>query len=173
MSKQRAERRVEENEATASMRVVQSSPRKLNLVAQMIRGLKAQPALAALTFAKRRAANDVKKVLQAAIANAENNHQLDIDQLLVAEAYVGRGFKLKRFHARARGRGARVEKTWSNLTIIVRAGDKVAKKKAKKAMGGAASSAMDKEMKPAKTKAPAKKKAAAPKKAAAKKKENA
>lgn len=172
MSKPSAERRVEENEAIASMRVVQSSPRKLNLVAQMIRGLKAQPALAALTFAKRRAANDVKKVLQAAIANAENNHQLDIDQLTVAEAFVGRGFKLKRFHARARGRGARVEKTWSNLTIIVRAGEKVAKKKAKKPTMKKDGEASVVEAK-AKTKAPAKKKAAAPKKAAPKKKENA
>ena len=80
----------------------------------------AEPAIAALTFSKRRAANDVKKVLQAAIANAENNHSLDVDRLVVAEAFVGRSFKLKRFHARARGRGAAVVKTWSNLTVVVR-----------------------------------------------------
>ncbi|HEX2582033.1 MAG TPA: 50S ribosomal protein L22 [Dongiaceae bacterium] len=135
MSKAKAQRRVSENEAMARMRVVQTSPRKLNLVTGMIRGLKAQPALAALTFSKRRAANDVKKVLQAAIANAENNHRLDIDQLMVAHAYVGRGFKLKRFHARARGRGARVEKTWSNLTVIVRTAE-AEEKKAKRSVKG-------------------------------------
>jgi large subunit ribosomal protein L22 len=86
----------------------------------MIRGMGAQPALAALTFSRKRAAGDVKKVLQAAIANAENNHQLDVDRLVVAEAFVGGSFKLKRFHARAKGRGVRVEKKWSNLTVIVR-----------------------------------------------------
>ena len=100
--------------------VVQTTPRKLNLVAQMIRGLDAQPALAALTFSKKRAAQDVKKVLQAAIANAENNHSLDVDRLFVAEAYVGNSFRLKRFHARARGRGVKVVKLWSNLTVVVR-----------------------------------------------------
>jgi large subunit ribosomal protein L22 len=96
------------------------SPRKLNLVAQAIRGLDAQPALAELTFNKRRIARDVKKVLQSAIANAENNHQLDVDRLYVAEAYVGRAFVMKRFHARARGRAGKVVKPWSNLTVVVR-----------------------------------------------------
>ena len=120
MSKAKTPRALKGNEASASASVIQASPRKVNLVAQMIRGLGAQPAIAALSFSKRRAANDVKKVLQAAIANAENNHSLDVDRLVVAEAFVGRSFKLKRFHARARGRGARVTKTWSNITVVVR-----------------------------------------------------
>jgi large subunit ribosomal protein L22 len=120
MSKQKKARTLGDNEAKAMQSVVQTTPRKLNLVAQMIRGLDAQPALAALTFSKKRAAQDVKKVLQAAIANAENNHSLDVDRLFVAEAYVGNSFRLKRFHARARGRGVRVVKLWSNLTVIVR-----------------------------------------------------
>ncbi len=120
MSKPKAARRLADNEAKAAAAVVQTTPRKLNLVAEMIRGLDAAPALAALTFSRKRAAGDVKKVLQAAIANAENNHALDVDRLYVAEAYVGHALKLKRFHARARGRGARVVKEWSNLTVIVR-----------------------------------------------------
>ena len=120
MSKAKTPRALKSTEASASASVIQASPRKVNLVAQMIRGLGAQPALSALTFSKRRAANDVKKVLQAAIANAENNHSLDVDRLVVAEAYVGPSLKLKRFHARARGRGARVTKTWSNITVVVR-----------------------------------------------------
>ncbi|TDQ83783.1 LSU ribosomal protein L22P [Dongia mobilis] len=120
MSKQKKARTLGDNEAKAMQSVVQTTPRKLNLVAQMIRGLDAQPALAALTFSKKRAAQDVKKVLQAAIANAENNHSLDVDRLFVAEAFVGNSFRLKRFHARARGRGVRVVKLWSNLTVIVR-----------------------------------------------------
>ena len=120
MSKAKTPRALKNTEASASASVIQASPRKVNLVAQMIRGLGAQPALSALTFSKRRAANDVKKVLQAAIANAENNHQLDVDRLYVAEASVGRGFVMKRFHARARGRGARILKPWSNLTVVVR-----------------------------------------------------
>jgi large subunit ribosomal protein L22 len=120
MSKAKTPRAQKDNEAKAAASVIQASPQKVNLVAQMIRGLGAQPAVAALTFSKRRVANEVKKVLQAAIANAENNHSLDIDRLYVAEAHVGRSMKLKRFHARARGRGVRVVKTWSNLTVIVR-----------------------------------------------------
>jgi large subunit ribosomal protein L22 len=120
MSKKSAPRRVAENEARAVARMLRVSPRKLNLVAAAIRGLDAQPALAQLTFAKRRIAGDVKKVLQSAIANAENNHQLDVDRLYVAEAYVGRAFVMKRFHARARGRAAKVVKPWSNLTVVVR-----------------------------------------------------
>ncbi len=120
MSKKAAPRRVAENEARAVARMLRVSPRKLNLVAAAIRGLDAQPALAQLTFNKRRIAGDVKKVLQSAIANAENNHQLDVDRLYVAEAYVGRAFVMKRFHARARGRAAKVVKPWSNLTVVVR-----------------------------------------------------
>ena len=120
MGKPAAERRLAETEAAASMRGLRTSPRKLNLVAQTIRGKTASAALAELTFSRRRIARDVRKVLQAAIANAENNHQLDVDKLYVAEASVGRAFALKRFHARARGRGARVQKIWSHLTIVVR-----------------------------------------------------
>ena len=101
-------------------RLLRGSPRKLNLVAELIRGKDAGPALAELTFSKRRIAGPVKRVLQAAIANAENNHQLDVDRLYVAEATVGRSFVMKRFHARARGRGARILKPWSNLTVVVR-----------------------------------------------------
>ena len=120
MSKKKAERRLADNEAKAVLRNLRTSPRKLNLVAESIRGLKAQPALAQLSFSKRRIAKDVKKALQAAIANAENNHQLDVDRLYVAETSVGRAFVMKRFHARARGRASRVEKTWSHLTVLVR-----------------------------------------------------
>jgi large subunit ribosomal protein L22 len=120
MSKQSAPRRLGDNEARAIARMLRVSPRKLNLVAQLIRGKNAQPALAELAFSKRRIAQDVRKVLQAAIANAENNHQLDVDRLYVAEATVGRSFVMKRFHARARGRGARILKPWSNFTVVVR-----------------------------------------------------
>jgi large subunit ribosomal protein L22 len=112
--------RIAENEALAIGRMIRSSPRKLNLVAQLIRGKSAQSALADLTFSKRRIAGEVKKVLESAIANAENNHQLDVDRLYVAQASVGRALVMKRFHARARGRGARIEKPFSNLTVIVR-----------------------------------------------------
>jgi large subunit ribosomal protein L22 len=120
MSKPATPRRLAENEAKAVARMLRVSPRKLNLIAEMIRGEGAQPALAQLTFSKRRIAGDVKKVLQAAIANAENNHQLDVDRLYISEATVGRSFVMKRFHARARGRGARILKPWSNITIVVR-----------------------------------------------------
>ena len=112
--------RLAENEAIARAVMIKTSARKLNLVAQMIRGKDAAPALAALAFCERRVAGEVRKVLQAAIANAENNYQLDVDRLYVAEATVGRALVMKRFHARARGRGARVEKPFSNLRVIVR-----------------------------------------------------
>ena len=120
MSKKSYPRRLEETEAKAGCRMIRVSPRKLNLVAQLIRGKTASSALAELSFAKRRCAEDVKRVLEAAIANAENNHQLDVDRLYVAEACVGRSFAMKRFHARARGRAGAVVKTFSNLTVIVR-----------------------------------------------------
>jgi large subunit ribosomal protein L22 len=120
MSKKSATRRLDETEAKAFQRVISVSARKLNLVAQSIRGKSASSALAELTFSPRRVAEDVKKVLQAAIANAENNHQLDVDRLYVKEAFVGRAFVMKRFHARGRGRASRVEKSFSNLTVIVR-----------------------------------------------------
>ncbi|MGE0152458.1 MAG: 50S ribosomal protein L22 [Reyranellaceae bacterium] len=120
MSKQAKPRREADNEAKAVLRNVRVSPRKLNLMAQSIRGKKAQTALAELTFSPRRIAKDVKKALQSAIANAENNHQLDVDRLVVSEASVGKAIVMKRFHARARGRGAAVMKPFSHLTIVVR-----------------------------------------------------
>ena len=120
MSKQAHPRDLAETEAMSYVKAIRISPRKLNLVAQSIRGKTAQAALAELTFSKRRIAKDVKKALQAAIANAENNHQLDVDRLYVAEATVGRTMVMKRFHARGRGRAARVEKWFSNLTVVVR-----------------------------------------------------
>jgi large subunit ribosomal protein L22 len=120
MGKPAGVRRLEETEAQACLRGLRTSPRKLNLVAQTIRGKTAASALAELTFSPRRIARDVKKVLQAAIANAENNHQLDVDRLYVKEATVGRAFILKRFHTRGRGRSARVEKHFAHLTVVVR-----------------------------------------------------
>ncbi len=120
MGKQAAERRLDDTEAQAFLRAVRTSARKLNLVAQTIRGKDAAKALAELTFSRRRIAHEVKKVLQSAIANAENNHQLDVDRLFVKEATVGRAFVLKRFHTRGRGRSARVEKMFAHLTVIVR-----------------------------------------------------
>jgi large subunit ribosomal protein L22 len=120
MSKKSAPRRLKENEARAVARLLRTSPRKLNLVAASIRGKDAGSALAQLSFSPRRIAGAVKRALQAAIANAENNHQLDVDRLFVAEASVGRSFVMKRFHARARGRGAPILKPWSNLTVVVR-----------------------------------------------------
>ncbi|MEM8590793.1 MAG: 50S ribosomal protein L22 [Pseudomonadota bacterium] len=120
MGKASAPRRLASNEARAVARVVRSSPQKLNLIAGLIRGKAADRALADLSFSKRRVAADVKKVLQSAIANAENNHQLDVDRLYVAEAYVGNSLTMKRFRARARGRVGRIVKPWSNLTVIVR-----------------------------------------------------
>lgn len=107
-------------EARAYAKYIRSSPRKLNLVAQMIRGKSAGKALVDLDFSARRIAIDVKKVLQSAVANAENNHNMDVDRLYVAEATVGRAIKMKRFMARARGRGAPIVKEFSRLTIVVR-----------------------------------------------------
>ena len=120
MGKPTAPRRRDETEAQARLRALRTSPRKLNLVAETIRGKTAASALAELTFSHRRIARDVKKVLQAAIANAENNHQLDVDRLYIKEATVGRAFVLKRFHTRGRGRSARVEKHFAHLTVVVR-----------------------------------------------------
>jgi large subunit ribosomal protein L22 len=123
MSKPQAPRKVEEVEALAFAKAIRISPRKLNLVAQTIRGKNASVALAELTFSRRRIAQDVKKVLQSAIANAENNHQLDVDRLYVKEAHVGRAMVMKRFVARGRGRAAQIQKFFSNLTVIVRERD--------------------------------------------------
>ncbi len=120
MGKPKAERRQADNEARAYARMLRVSPRKLNLVAQTIRGKGASDALAALGFSRRRIAGEVYKVLESAIANAENNHQLDVDRLFVVEATVGRSMVLKRFRARARGRVGRIERPFSNLTVIVR-----------------------------------------------------
>ena len=120
MGKEQNPRRVADNEAMAKTKMLRTSPQKLNLVAAMIRGKKVDKALADLTFSKRRIAGDVKKCLQSAIANAENNHNLDVDDLVVSQAFVGKALVLKRFHARARGRGARILKPFANLTIVVR-----------------------------------------------------
>jgi large subunit ribosomal protein L22 len=132
MGKQSRERVLEDNQALAVGRSIRTSPRKLNLVAQAIRGKTAEQALNELTFSPKRVAKDVKKVLQSAIANAENNHDLDVDDLVVAQASVGKNMVLKRFHARARGRGARVEKPFAQVTIVVeeRRAEEVEKKRA-------------------------------------------
>ena len=129
MSKSTNPRPVADNEAMAIARSVRSGARKLNLVAQMIRGKKASAALTMLAFNERRISKEVYKVLQSAIANAENNHQLDVDRLVVVEATVGRAFVLKRFHARARGKGTGIEKPYSNLRIVVREVEEVKKVK--------------------------------------------
>ena len=120
MGKPATPRAEAENEAKAVLRMLRVSPQKLNLVAQLIRGKKVDTALADLEFSRKRVARDVKKCLESAIANAENNHDLDVDDLVVKEAYVGKALVLKRFHARARGRGARILKPFANLTIVVR-----------------------------------------------------
>ena len=120
MSQKANPTRTAANEARAFAKLVRSSPRKLNLVAEMIRGKSAAGALADLTFCERRIAGEVKKVVQAAIANAENNHSLDVDRLYISEATVGRAFVMKRFMARGRGKSSRIEKPYSNLTVIVR-----------------------------------------------------
>jgi large subunit ribosomal protein L22 len=120
MSKSAHPRRLADNEAKAVARVLKTSPQKLNLVCQSIRGRSAEAALAELSFSKRRIAGEVRKTLQSAIANAENNHQLDVDRLYVAEATVGKAFVMKRFRARARGRVGRILKPWSRLTLVVR-----------------------------------------------------
>ena len=119
MGKSKDTRRVEANQAMAVCHSIRTSPRKLNLVAQTIRGLNAEKAVAELSFSKKRIAKVVLAVLQSAIANAENNHQLNIDTLFVSEAFVGKGLVMKRMHARGRGRGARVLKPFSNLTVVV------------------------------------------------------
>ena len=120
MSKQKTPRALKDTEAKAVARMLRVSPQKLNLVAALIRGKKVERALADLEFSRKRIAFDVKKTLESAIANAENNHDLDVDDLVVAEAHVGKALVMKRFHARARGRAGRIEKPFSNLTIVVR-----------------------------------------------------
>jgi large subunit ribosomal protein L22 len=120
MSKEKNPRRVADNEAMAKSRMLRTSPQKLNLVAAMIRGKKVEKALADLTFSKKRIAEDVRKCLQSAIANAENNHGLDVDGLIVAEAWVGKNLVMKRGRPRARGRFGKIMKPFSELTIKVR-----------------------------------------------------
>ena len=164
MGKDTRARVLEDTQAKAIGKMLRTSPRKLNLVAQSIRGKSAEAALYELTFSPKRIAKAVKKVLQSAIANAENNHDLDVDDLVVKEASVGKNLVMKRFHARARGRGARVERPFSQVTIIVEEKRETApvekpepkKAKAKKSEGKASAK------KPA-AKKPAAKKAAAKK----------
>jgi large subunit ribosomal protein L22 len=120
MGKDKNPRRVADNEAMAKLRMLKTSPQKLNLLAAMIRGKKVDKALNDLTFSKKRIAQDVKKCLQSAIANAENNHNLDVDELIVAEAFVGKNMVMKRGRPRARGRYGAIKKPFSELTIKVR-----------------------------------------------------
>ena len=119
MSKPKAERRLADTEAVCIVNNLRVSPRKLNLVAGLIRNQPAGAAIATLTFSKRRIAQQVRKAVESAVANAENNHQLDVDQLVVSRAEVGRAQVMKRFHARGRGRSARIEKWFSHLKIVV------------------------------------------------------
>ncbi|MGD2024823.1 MAG: 50S ribosomal protein L22 [Methyloceanibacter sp.] len=120
MGKLQKERTLKDNEARAVTRLIRVSPQKLNLVAQLIRGKKVDRALADLTFSRKRIARDVKKTLESAIANAENNHDLDVDALVVSEAYVGKNIVMKRIQARARGRASRILKPFSQMTVVVR-----------------------------------------------------
>jgi large subunit ribosomal protein L22 len=166
MGKEARARVLADNEAKAVGTNIRVSPRKLNLVAQSIRGKRAEVALNELTFSPKRVAGQVKKVLQSAIANAENNHDLDVDDLFVKEASVGKNMVLKRFHARARGRGARIEKPFAQVTIIVeeKREKAPAKKTAPKGKSGGkgktAAASKTENKKPAAKKAPAKKKSA-------------
>ena len=123
MGKKKLERQLADNEAKAVHKMIRVSPQKLNLVAQLIRGKKASRALSDLEFSSKRIAGTVRKCLQSAIANAENNHDLDVDSLVVAEAHVGKSIVMKRFMARGRGKASRIEKPFAHLTIIVREAD--------------------------------------------------
>ena len=120
MSKKKRERSLSDTEAKAVARMLRVSPQKLNLVAGLIRGKKVATALADLEFSRKRISRDVRKCLESAIANAENNHDLDVDELVVAEAHVGKAIVIKRFHPRGRGRVGRIFKPFANLTIVVR-----------------------------------------------------
>jgi len=120
MGQKKNPRRVAENQALAKGRMIKTSPQKLNLLAQMIRGKKVDKALADLTFSRKRVAQHVKKVLESAIANAENNHNLDIDSLVIDQAFVGKNLVMKRWRPRARGRTGRIQKPFAEITIIVR-----------------------------------------------------
>jgi large subunit ribosomal protein L22 len=120
MGKPKRERKLEDNEAQAVVRNLRVSPQKLNLVAQMIRGKRVDVALAELEFSRKRIAQDVRKCVMSAVANAENNHQLDVNDLVVAQAHVGKNIVMRRFHARGRGKMSPVEKPFSQLTVVVR-----------------------------------------------------
>jgi large subunit ribosomal protein L22 len=120
MGKPQRERALKDNEARAVTRLMRVSPQKLNLLAELIRGKKVDRALADLAFSRKRVAKDVKKTLESAIANAENNHDLDVDALIVSEAYVGKNLVLKRMRARARGRAGRILKPFAQITVVVR-----------------------------------------------------
>ena len=120
MGKPKRERSLAENEARAIAKNLRVSPQKLNLVAQMIRGKKVDKALAELEFSRKRIADDVRKCVMSAVANAENNHGLDVNDLVVAEAWVGKNMVMKRFHARGRGKGARILKPFAEITVVVR-----------------------------------------------------
>ncbi len=133
MSKPGKERTLADTEAQAVGRMMRTSQYKLNLVAGLIRGKKVDRAIADLTFSNKRISNDVLKILKSAIANAENNHNLDVDDLVVAQAWTGKDMVLKRFHARGRGKGARILKPFSELTIVLR--EEKQEKKAKKPKG--------------------------------------
>ncbi len=135
MGKERNPRRVAENEAFAVNRFMRVSTQKLNLVAQMIRGKKVDKALAELTFSRKRISGQVKSTLESAIANAENNHQLDVDSLVVAQAYVGKRLVMRRFQARGRGRAGAIEKFFSQLTIVVRESEGEGEEKTRKGKG--------------------------------------
>jgi large subunit ribosomal protein L22 len=134
MGKPSHERRLADTEAQAVVKSLRISPQKLNLVAGLIRGKKVDQALAELEFSEKRIAGDVRKCVMSAVANAENNHALDVNDLIVAEAYVGKNLVMKRFHARGRGRGASILKPFSQLTVVVRQveEEKTEKKKAAK-----------------------------------------
>jgi large subunit ribosomal protein L22 len=171
MGKESRARILADHQAMAIGRNIRVSPRKLNLVAQQIRGKKVDRALNELTFSQKRIARDVKKVLQSAVANAENNHDLDVDDLVVSEASVGKNLVMKRFHARARGNSGGVEKFFSQITIVVEEKREAEKKAAKPAKSDAAPEAKaDAAPKKAAAKKPAAKKPAAKKSAAAKEK---
>jgi len=158
MGKESRARVLKDHQAMAVARNIRVSPRKLNLVAQQIRGKKVDNALNVLTFSQKRIASVVKKTLQSAIANAENNHDLDVDDLVVAEASVGKNLVMKRFHARARGNAGGIEKFFSQLTIVVEEKREEKKEEAKPAQGKGKAKASAK--KPAAKKASAKKPAA-------------
>ncbi|HVX34966.1 MAG TPA: 50S ribosomal protein L22 [Hyphomicrobium sp.] len=139
MGKPSHQRRLADTEAQAVAKSLRISPQKLNLVAGLIRGKKVDQALAELEFSEKRIAGDVRKCVMSAVANAENNHSLDVNDLVVAEAYVGKNLVMKRFHARGRGRGAPVMKPFSQLTVVVRQVEEdKTEKKAKKSAGGKA-----------------------------------